>query len=102
MKSLLVVAFIVCTSAVAFAQQTDLQNEPFPIQNTVDTTVSPIPEPLFLLSEGGIKKELSTDELGKLTITQIASVELILDSESLKEYGEKGRNGVMIISLVED
>ncbi len=102
MKSLLVVAFTICTCAFAYGQQTGPQSEASPIQNTVDTTLSPIPEPLFLLSEGGIKKELSTDELGKLTITQIASVELVLDSESLKEYGEKGRNGVMIISLVED
>ena len=102
MKSLLVTAFTICTCAFAYAQQTEPQKEVLPIQNTEDTTLSPIPEPLFILSDGGIKKELSTDELGKLNITQIASVELVLDSESLKEYGEKGRNGVMIISLVEN
>lgn len=102
MKSLLVAAFTICTCAFAYAQQIEPQKEALPVQNTENTTLSPIPEPLFLLSEGGIKKELSTDELGKLNITQIASVEFVMDSESLKEYGEKGRNGVMIISLVED
>jgi hypothetical protein len=102
MKTLLVAAFTICTCAFAYAQQVEPQAEVQSLQNTVDTTVSPIPEPLFILSEGGIKKELSTDDLGKLNITQIASVEMVLDSESLKEYGDKGRNGVMIISLVEN
>jgi len=102
MKSLLVAAFTICACAYGYAQQVEPQNEVISTQNTEDTTASPVPEPLFILSEGGIKKELSTDELGKLNITQIASVELVFDSESLKEYGDKGRNGVMIISLVDD
>jgi hypothetical protein len=102
MKSLLVVAFIGCTCAFAYGQQPETQKEAQPSQNTEEIASTPIPEPLFVISRGGIKKEISTDEMGKLSITQIASVELLLDSDSVKEYGEKGKNGVMIICLKED
>src|SRR5688572_6140881 len=102
MKSLLVAAFTICTCAFAYAQQIEPQKEVLPSQNSVDTTLSPIPEPLFVLSEGGIKKELSTDELGNFNITESASVEMLLDSEDVNEYGENGRNGVMIITVVEN
>lgn len=101
MKSLIVAAFTICSCALAYGQQTENQKETPPIQNTEEIAPSPIPEPLFVIAQGGIKKEISTDDMGKLNITQIESVELLLDEESLKEYGEKGKNGVMIIWLVE-
>ena len=55
-----------------------------------------------MISVGGIEKEISREELEKLNITQVASVEMLVDNELLKQYGEKGKNGVMIISLRED
>ena len=55
-----------------------------------------------MISVGGIEKEITKEELEKLTITQIASVEMLVDNELLKEYGEKGKNGVMIINLREN
>ena len=61
-----------------------------------------IPEPLFVISVGGIEKEVSSEELEKLNITQVASVEMLVDYELLKPYGEKGKNGVMIIILRQD
>ena len=101
MKSLIVAAFTICTCALAYGQQTETQKEPPSLQNTEEISLPPIPEPLFVIAQGGIKKEISTDEMGKLSITQIESVELLLDKESLEEYGEKGKNGVMIIWLLE-
>jgi hypothetical protein len=102
MKSLIVAAFTICTCVVAHAQQTELPNESRPahIQNT--ELSSPPPEPLYVIAEDGIKREVSTDEMSKLNIFQIESVEMVFDAESLKEYGEKGKNGVMIIWLKEE
>ena len=101
MKCLIVAAFTICSCALAHAQQIDAQKEVQPVQNS-EIAPPPPPEPLFVISEGGIKKEASKEDLEKLVITQIASVEVILDTESLREYGEKGKNGVMIICLNDD
>ena len=110
MKCLIVVAFTICSCAVAYAQQTNSQKDTPPVQGSVAKQIEvrafdsggPPPEPLFVISEGGIKKEASKEDLEKISITQVASVELLVDSESLEEYGEKGKNGVMIICLKED
>jgi hypothetical protein len=103
MKSLLAAAFIGCTCVFAHAQQTEPQKDVPPASPTTEQVTPPdIPEPLFVISEGGIEREISKDELGKLNISQIASVEMLLDNDSTKEYGEKGVNGVMIISLRKD
>jgi hypothetical protein len=103
MKSLLVAAFTICSCVFVYAQQAESSKETRPIQPSKEVT-SPfvIPEPLFVISVGGIEKEISSEELEKLNITQVASVEMLVDNELLKPYGEKGKNGVMIISLRED
>ena len=103
MKSLLVAAFTICSCVFVYAQQAESSRETHPMQNPKEVTPSTdIPEPLFVISVGGIEKEISKEELEKLNITQVASVEMIVDYELLKQYGEKGRNGVMIINLRED
>lgn len=103
MKCLLVAAFTVCTCAFAYGQQAEISKESLPDQTYEVTPPSSIPpEPLYVLSEGGIKREASKEDLEKLNITQIESVEMLLDNELLEEYGEKGRNGVMIICLRKD
>lgn len=104
MKSLLVVAFTIFSCVVVYAQQAESSKETRPVQNTdhAVSSIEEIPEPLFVISIGGIEKEISKEELQKITVTQIASVEMLIDNELLKEYGEKGKNGVMIINLRED
>jgi hypothetical protein len=103
MKSLLVAAFTICSCVLVYAQQAESSKETRPIQTSQEVTTPPvIPEPLFVISVGGIEKEISKEELEKITINQIASVEMLVDNELLKEYGEKGKNGVMIINLRED
>jgi hypothetical protein len=101
MKSLIVAAFLVFTCAVSYAQQTNSQTQTQPLPPS-ESSLAPPPEPLFVISNGGIKKEASKEDLQNLNITQIASVEVVLDEESLREYGEKGKNGVMIIFLRQD
>jgi hypothetical protein len=103
MKSLLVAAFTICSCVFVYAQQAESSKETRPIQPSEEVkSPSAIPEPLFVISVGGIEKEISKEELEKLNITQVASVEMLVDNELLKPYGEKGKNGVMIISLRED
>lgn len=105
MKSLLVAAFILCSCALVQAQELEPQNESpsASIKGTEEIQLPPVPpEPLFLLSEDGVNREITKEELEKLNITEIAYVEMLMDNESIKEYGEKGRNGVMIISLKKD
>ena len=103
MKSLLVAAFTICSCVFVYAQQAESSRETRPIQNSKEITPSTeIPEPLFVISVGGIEKEISREELEKLNITQVASVEMLVDNELLKPYGEKGKNGVMIIILLEN
>jgi hypothetical protein len=107
MKSLLVAAFVIGACAMAQGQQIEAEKAQ-PAQKTEEKapfvtsgTSIPIPEPLYVLSEGGMTRELSVADLEKLNITQIASIEVITDEESTREYGEKGKNGVLIISLKE-
>jgi hypothetical protein len=102
MKSLIVAAFFVCSCAVVFAQETNSKVETVPVDNTIVDPSLPPPEPLYVISEGGIQKEATKEDLEKLNIMQIASVEVLLDAESLLAYGERGKNGVMIISLKEE
>ena len=103
MKSLLVAAFTICSFVTVYAQQHESSTETQAIQNSEQVSPPPsIPEPLFVISVGGIEKEITKEELEKLSIAQIASVEMIVDNELLKTYGEKGKNGVMIINLRQD
>ena len=102
MKCLLVAAFTICTCALAYAQENESPKAHTHSVPQTEVTPPEIPEPLFLISEGGITKEASKEELENLKITQIASVEMLLDAESVLEYGEKAKNGVMIISLKEE
>ena len=99
MKSLLVAAFMICSSAWVHAQQVEPQNEANPVPSSDEFALPEIPDPLFLVSENGIQKEISKEDVQKLSVSQIESVEVLMDNESIKEYGDKGRNGVMIISL---
>lgn len=109
MKFLLVAAFMIGACVVAHGQQNEPKNaqsaqkteKSTPVTITGTSDPNPIPEPLYVLSEGGLMRELSIADLEKLNITQIASIEVITDEESIREYGEKGKNGVLIISLKE-
>ena len=64
MKSLLVAAFTICSCVFGYAQQAESSKEPRPIQTSGEVTPpSVIPEPLFVISVGGIEKEISKEDL---------------------------------------
>jgi hypothetical protein len=99
MKSLLVAAFTICVCAFAHAQQSQPQEEASLVQTAQEVLPPEPPDPLYLLSDGEVNMEITKEDLAKLNITEIESLEIVMDEASLKEYGEKGKNGVMIISL---
>lgn len=70
-------------------------------QDTVRVKPSPVvqldpnkPKPLFILDE----VELAGSDLGKLEPKDIETIEVIKDAKSIEKYGEKGKNGVVIIT----
>ena len=83
MKSLLVAAFILSSCALAQAQEHEPQNESpsASIKGVEETPLPPVPpEPLFLISDGEVKREISKEELESLNITEIAYVEMLMDN----------------------
>lgn len=56
-------------------------------------------QPLFILKEGNKEKVISSSNMGKLTSENIESVTVLKDKAAIKKYGEKGKNGVVIIVM---
>ena len=58
--------------------------------------------PLCILRQAsGEEKEISQEELGAIDPATIDSMEVLKDTESTAKYGEKGKNGVVIVKLRE-
>ena len=51
--------------------------------------------PLFILDE----KQVSSEEMESLDPNKIESIQVLKDSASIAPYGEKGKNGVILIAL---
>ena len=60
---------------------------------SVDTTNKPVP--LYLLDG----KEISADEMKKIDPNKIESINVLKDSVAVKEWGEKGKNGVVEVKM---
>jgi len=59
-------------------------------------------EPLCILRQAsGEEKEISQAELAAIDPATIESMEVLKDAESTAKYGEKGKNGVVIVTLKE-
>lgn len=59
----------------------------------------PNKQPLFILKEGGEEKIISSSDMRKIVPKNIESVQVIKDKAAIKRYGEKGRDGVVVIEL---
>ena len=59
-------------------------------------------EPLCILRQAsGEEKEISQAELAAIDPATIESMEVLKDAESIAKYGDKGKNGVVIVTLKE-
>lgn len=99
MKCLLIAAFTFCVFSLTYGQDVVSSTDPSVKKLT---SSEPPPEPLYVISEGGIRKEATEEDLGKIKLTDIESVEMLIDAAALYEYGEKGKHGVMIICVRKD
>ena len=59
-------------------------------------------EPLCILRQAsGEEKEISQAELAAIDPATIESMEVLKDADSIAKYGDKGKNGVVIVTLKE-
>ena len=59
-------------------------------------------EPLCILRQAsGEEKEISQAELAAIDPATIESMEVLKDADSMAKYGDKGKNGVVIVTLKE-
>lgn len=54
-------------------------------------------DPLYILDG----KEISKDEMQKIDPNTIKSIEVFKDEKAIEKYGEKGKNGVLVITIKE-
>ena len=54
-------------------------------------------EPLYILKEGN--KEISYDDVKALKTNQIKSIEVVKGEAAITRFGERGRDGVIIIGM---
>ena len=97
MKYLLIFGFIVGCCSMALSQE--IADKPVvpssfdPADNTLNT------DPLYLRSIGGSAKIISKDEFEKIDAEDINYIKIITDPSSIYIYGDKGKNGVMLIVM---
>ena len=56
-------------------------------------------EPLYVLKEKGNERVISSDQMKKINQHNIKNIKVLKDKESLKKYGKKGKNGVVLIEM---
>ncbi len=61
-----------------------------------ETSKNKIPDNVLYLVDG---KEISKEEMENINPENIESINVLKDAESIKEYGEKAKDGVVIITL---
>ncbi len=52
-------------------------------------------QPLFILDD----KEITAEEMKNIDVNSIQSLSVFKDESAIKKYGEKGKNGVIVIKL---
>lgn len=100
MKTLFLVA-LACLSYSVRAQNNDPQD------TTQAQKTTTFQKPTTIRLDGALKtnpplyildgKEITDKEMEKLSPDHIASISILKDAKSLEVYGEKGKNGVVII-----
>jgi hypothetical protein len=98
MKYIVIVAIVACTSFQVMAQQ---NSEPTSLKIFGSTSLSSV-EPLFIIADDQINREITQKEFEKIDPSDIQSVSVLKERKALEVYGEKGRNGVIILVMKGD
>jgi hypothetical protein len=101
MKYLLIAGLLICGCMVAAAQEigdkTATTLEYSPLENSLSG------DPLYVRSVNGSAKIISKDEFERILETdQVSYVQHITDPSSIFIYGDKGKNGVILIVMKGD
>jgi hypothetical protein len=98
MKYLIVLLFAcLCTSSFAQRQQKQNSSEVASAKKSVKKVSSG--DQLYLLSTGNKTHEISKAEADKIDKDQIDYVKVLKDPALISMYGEKGKNGVVLILM---
>ena len=103
MKYLLIAGFLMCGCIVAAAQEFEdksaTSSEFNPLGNSLDLDN----DPLYLRSTNGSAKIISKDEFERILASdQIDYIRVINDPSSIYIYGDKGKNGVVLVVMKGD
>jgi hypothetical protein len=96
MKYLMMFGFLVASSTLCLAQ--DIEEK---VDGTSDVLVLADAgmQPLYVVSAMKTAKIISKDEFDKLNQSQIDYIQVINDPSSTTIYGEKARNGVVLVVM---
>lgn len=95
---LLVLAF---ASLSSFGQDTD--GKTVVIKTRCMSTAEKIGDPLFVIFVGELKGEFEINEIrGGINPEQIKEMKVLRTPEAIAEYGEAGKNGVILIWLKDE
>lgn len=85
-------ALLLFVSTASFAQETKKEGAIKLINQ--NATQQNLPTPLFILDD----VEMASNDLGTLKSEDIESIDVLKEKKAVEPYGEKGKNGVVIIT----
>ncbi len=94
MKGLLLVSFLFCTCAFTSAMAQDM--------NKSNTVIYPRTELLILVRTDTVDYEIGTGKLNTIDSDWVASIGVLKDATAVEAFGDRGKDGVIIIALKED
>jgi hypothetical protein len=97
MKYIMIVAIVACASFQVLAQQ---NNKPSLL--TVYGSSLQSADPLFIISDDQASREITKEEVEKIDKRNIQSISVLKDDKAREAYGEKGKNGVVVLVMKGD
>jgi TonB-dependent SusC/RagA subfamily outer membrane receptor len=91
-KIIYIFALLLFVGYSSFAQETKKEGSIKLINQ--NTSQQNLPAPLYILDE----VEMPSNDLGSLKSDDIESIQVLKEGKAIEPYGEKGKNGVVIIT----
>ena len=98
MKCIMIFAIVACASFQAMAQQS---SEPNSLKISGLTSLHSS-DPLFIVSDDQVSTEIAKEEFERINARDIQSISVLKDPQVLQIYGERGKNGVVLIVMKGD
>jgi TonB-dependent SusC/RagA subfamily outer membrane receptor len=95
MKYLLIMGFVTLCAAAHAQEEKQYKLNPDSLANHSYTPNFKFNHPLYILDE----KEITYEEVQRLDPNKLESITVLKDSASVATYGDKGKNGAILIAL---